>query len=721
LSVIPEGIPFELRVKHQWVVWRYDLRDGKWTKPPYDAKSGKLASSTDPATWSTFEQALAAYKAGGWDGVGFVPTPEDGLGITDLDHMRDRETGILTPRARSIVTRLDTYAEASPSGTGVRSVAYGRKPDRERSKNGDVEIYDGLTAEGKPGGRYLTFTGHRLEGAPADIRQRQEALAAVYEAEVKGATKPAKPTKPAPGNNGHLDDEEVIRRAAAADNGDKFTALWAGGTDLHDGDESRADAALVAILAFWTRRDAAQMDRLFRRSGLMRPKWDDARGEKTYGRRTIDFAISQCAEVYEPSTRHNGRDDSRQPAEKKATSPSFQVGMLTLRPERTRRTASGTVKVDVVVVVDGKRVDLVTLSSSTTGRREAARQIAKHLPADSPDRDRIDMAVAGVLASADEQLKRPAVSDPDAKTLYEVVREAVPKMLGVAGRTEKGVWSEHQGGELNRQSFVTFTPPWLLEAAAAASDAPRDETGQVKRPVLLRAIKTELEILWSELVGTLPLWTDAELGSETAAGRKFHEAMVRLWTAPRTFEVAKTLTGTSGEVTASRASLISRVQHAARPYLGPSPTATPIPRETWREIQSSFAAYWRPYVVPGEGTIGILLAMRWSLGGQIGVELPGVTSPETLKNLGVKFGCVQEHPPVSGILSGGTARLSVLSRAITEELLEVPQDEEQPNPDSEPVTAPLVTESADGSGSVDFPASDTPGVVTESPRADEHV
>ena len=45
--------------------------------------------------------------------------------------------------------------------------------------------------------------------------------------------------------------------------------------------------ALCALLAFWTGKDTARMDRLFRRSGLMRPKWDEDRGEKTYDLRAL--------------------------------------------------------------------------------------------------------------------------------------------------------------------------------------------------------------------------------------------------------------------------------------------------------------------------------------------------------------------------------------------------------------------------------------------------
>ena len=76
----PEHIPAELRVLPQWVGWRQEQRGGKSTKVPVNAHTGELASSTDPATWSSFDDALTAVERHGCDGVGFVfsartPTP----------------------------------------------------------------------------------------------------------------------------------------------------------------------------------------------------------------------------------------------------------------------------------------------------------------------------------------------------------------------------------------------------------------------------------------------------------------------------------------------------------------------------------------------------------------------------------------------------------------------------------------------------------------------
>ena len=64
--------------------------------------------------------------------------------------------------------------------------------------------------------------------------------------------------------------------------------------------QSEADLALCAMMTFWTNRDTAQMDRLFRSSGLMRGKWDEKHGEKTYGEITVEKALSGNGETYSP-------------------------------------------------------------------------------------------------------------------------------------------------------------------------------------------------------------------------------------------------------------------------------------------------------------------------------------------------------------------------------------------------------------------------------------
>ena len=100
-----------------------------------------------------------------------------------------------------------------------------------------------------------------------------------------------------------LTDLDLLRRATAAANGATFERLWHGAWDGAYPSQSEADLALCAILAFWTGRDASWIDRLFRLSGLYRPKWDArhfADGQ-TYGTRTVAVAVARVPSVWSPS------------------------------------------------------------------------------------------------------------------------------------------------------------------------------------------------------------------------------------------------------------------------------------------------------------------------------------------------------------------------------------------------------------------------------------
>jgi hypothetical protein len=167
LPVQFENIQTELKAISHWVLWRYEERSGKWTKPPYQP-NGSYASSTDRGTWSSYEVVKKAYKNGGFDGVGFVLT--DGLGIVrvDLDHCVD-ENGTIIDNLL-IVDAIKSYTEISPSGTGVRIFAKGDIPT-EGKKREENEIYKS--------GRYLTITGHNLNNL--GIENRNDAITCIYD------------------------------------------------------------------------------------------------------------------------------------------------------------------------------------------------------------------------------------------------------------------------------------------------------------------------------------------------------------------------------------------------------------------------------------------------------------------------------------------------------------------------------------------------------------
>jgi NrS-1 polymerase HBD domain len=133
-----------------------------------------------------------------------------------------------------------------------------------------------------------------------EIRERSSEIAALHATVFGPRTRSA---RPAPVNNGHVssqDDRALLERARQAKNGEKFAALWNGRFEGDYPSQSEADLALCGLLAFWCQRDPAQMDRLFRRSGLYREKWNEPRGAQTYGELTIAKAIAECTEVSTP-------------------------------------------------------------------------------------------------------------------------------------------------------------------------------------------------------------------------------------------------------------------------------------------------------------------------------------------------------------------------------------------------------------------------------------
>lgn len=148
-----EKILKELRDYLQWVVWKWEKKNGKPTKPPYDPKTGKRASHSDPSTWGTFEQAVKALDRG-FDGIGFVFTGEDPYTGIDLDDCRDPTSGQIETWALKIIEDFDSYTEVSPSGTGLKIFLKGKLP-AGGIKTKHIEVYDRL--------RFFTVTGDRYD------------------------------------------------------------------------------------------------------------------------------------------------------------------------------------------------------------------------------------------------------------------------------------------------------------------------------------------------------------------------------------------------------------------------------------------------------------------------------------------------------------------------------------------------------------------------------
>lgn len=147
-----DPVPAAMTRRAQWV--RYTDR-----KAPLTAGPGRTrpASSTDPATWTTYGNASRSTAGAG---VGFVLTGDDQLVCIDLDHAL--VDGELLPWAREIVDRVPrTYIEVSPSGTGLHIWGRGVLERGRKIRRGEaaIELYDR--------GRYITVTREPFEDAPS--------------------------------------------------------------------------------------------------------------------------------------------------------------------------------------------------------------------------------------------------------------------------------------------------------------------------------------------------------------------------------------------------------------------------------------------------------------------------------------------------------------------------------------------------------------------------
>lgn len=303
LTVNFEEIPDELK-QYPWVVWKYEIIDGDVKKPPFNPNSGKRASVASSSTWGSFDDAKEAYLTGKWgkfDGVGIVLLENSRLVGIDIDDCIIN--GKIKPHALTIISSLDTFTEFSPSipdgeqmPTGVHLWVKGKLPGRFcRNDALKIEMYERK--------RYITITGHHLHGSKGNLQTDQDRLAAVYN-EIFAYADPVLRGTGGGASGGesryftYVSDQRALDRAYRANYGDNFKRFYEGDASLWEGEgaryrsQSNADFALVLYLLRVTNNDSKQVDRLFRMSGLMRPKWDRKVNEsETYGKRTIKRAL----------------------------------------------------------------------------------------------------------------------------------------------------------------------------------------------------------------------------------------------------------------------------------------------------------------------------------------------------------------------------------------------------------------------------------------------
>ena len=287
-----DKIPGELKELPNWVCWQAvkDEVRGKIKKIPINPKTGGQAQSNNQSTWTDYETALKASKD--FNGIGFMFSNSDYFGV-DIDGISEEiekyKNGDDNNIISEFVNTLQSYAEYSQSGNGIHIICNGKLPKSGRRK-GNVEMYEN--------GRFFIMTGNAFSEY-TEIADCTEAIKPLHEKYIGGGKEPAAkriiPSAPLP-----TTAEEVLKLAFKAKNGDLFRQLYSGDISGYTS-QSEADMAFCHMLAFWCRCDADLMDCIYRRSGLMREKWNRKQSGSTYGTITLQKAIAECSNVYEPS------------------------------------------------------------------------------------------------------------------------------------------------------------------------------------------------------------------------------------------------------------------------------------------------------------------------------------------------------------------------------------------------------------------------------------
>jgi hypothetical protein len=282
-------------------------KPGKMDKFPVSPVTGEVVDAHNPAHWVDAETACRTATAWGPSyGVAFSLQTTDPFFFIDLDN--HYENGQWSPLAIQMVQVFKGAAfEVSQSGTGGHIIGMGTAPPHGcRNEFRRMEFYTER--------RFIALTGINATGnAATDHTPALHSLvvhlfpvgAARHDGEYVLTAAPVAEWR------GPQDDDDLIRRALKSQSAGAAFGSRANFADLWDKNvevlskafpsstapygESEADAALAAHLAFWTGKHGERIERLMRRSGLVRDKWD--RSGDNYLLRTICEIVGRGGDV----------------------------------------------------------------------------------------------------------------------------------------------------------------------------------------------------------------------------------------------------------------------------------------------------------------------------------------------------------------------------------------------------------------------------------------
>lgn len=297
----------------------WNAAKNKYEKSPCHVDGRPLGKDEGgpPAMWADHATAvanLAQLRArdghNGWT-LGWTVTKDCGYWFLDADNVLN-EAGEVSEVGRYLLNALpDVFVEWSSSGRGLHWLGRGLVPPH--SSRPAVAQAAGLEFYTDERGVAFGLTDEATGSADVDHTAAISVIAAHWFKPNELLTNA--PSGVDPSYCGPHDDAELLRKAMDSGSMDsllkgkaRFADLWTRNVTVlqntypsnepgKEFGESEADQALAFLLAFWTGRDAARIERLMRQSALKRDKWE-TNEHATYLAGTIAKACAGCSKVY---------------------------------------------------------------------------------------------------------------------------------------------------------------------------------------------------------------------------------------------------------------------------------------------------------------------------------------------------------------------------------------------------------------------------------------
>jgi hypothetical protein len=181
-----------LTEQDRWVNWSWELRSGKWTKPPRQPRDLGFAQSNNPDTWASYERALRRVQDRDADGIGYMLLGA-GIAAADLDRCckrdADTRTTKIDPWARALRNEANgAYCEVTVSGTGLRLIGTASEQEMHRrfkigsaQPDAEIELFRNTA-------RFITVSGLVLKPLVPTLSPLDAFIDAVFERYAARAT-----------------------------------------------------------------------------------------------------------------------------------------------------------------------------------------------------------------------------------------------------------------------------------------------------------------------------------------------------------------------------------------------------------------------------------------------------------------------------------------------------------------------------------------------------